>query len=502
MVRPGGLAVVSVTCLALVAGAPRSAGADAREQRSRVTPRAGRVAPERKPPPPTPDDPWARVPVILGRINAPTFPARNFDVTSFGAVGDGRTDSRAAFTKAISACHAAGGGRVVVPAGDFLLQGPIHLKSNVNLHVTREATVRFSNNPAHYLPPVLVRWEGTRCYNYSPLIYALRERNIAITGAGRIDGQATQPGSGWEQLVRIPGEQGKQREDLRAMGRTRVPLPQRVFGVGSNMRPQLFHAYESQNILIEGVTFTGSPFWTLTPAYSRNITVRGVTVIGDRKRTLHNDDAFNPDSSQDVLVENCTFDTVCDNIGIKAGRDNDAWGDQPSENIVIRNTLFRHGWGGVSIGSEVSGGIRNVFIEHNLFQQSRFALHLKSNGFRGGVVQGIYSRNNHIRNAEECIRIESAYGEVSRLDHATPMRDLWFEDLRCETASVVGIRSEGPAGMPITSVVFRNVTVASARQPLHISDTRDYLFDNVRINGVRLPPGVQIAGPIGTRAAR
>jgi polygalacturonase len=502
MARIGGSAAVYLAYLALATGALEPDGAQAREQRGRSTPRAGRVSPDRKPPPPASEDPWARVPKILSRINPPTFPPRSFDVTAYGALGDGRSDARPAFIKAINACNAAGGGRVVVPAGNFLLQGPIQLKSNVNLHVTREAVVRFSNNPVHYLPPVLVRWEGTRCHNYSPLIYAFRERNIAITGAGRIDGQATAPGSGWEQMLKIPGEPGKRREDLRSMGRSLVPLEKRVFGQGSNMRPPLFHPYESQNILIEGVTFTGSPFWTLTPAYSRNITVRGVTVIGDRKRTLHNDDGFNPDSSQDVLVENSTFDTVCDSIGIKAGRDNDAWGDQPSENVVIRNTLFRHSWAGVAVGSEVSGGIRNVFIENNMFQEARFALHVKSNGFRGGVVQGVYSRNNHVRRSEECIRIETAYGEVSRQGHATPLRDLWFEDMRCESASVVGIRSEGPPGRPITNVVFRNVNIGNARQPLHISDTHDYLFDNVNINGVRLPPGIQMAGPIGTRAAR
>jgi polygalacturonase len=494
MARTGGLAAAYLVSVL--------ASAEAREQPGRVTPRAGRVAPGRKLPPPAPDDPWARVPAILARISPPSFPARSFDVTAYGALGDGRSDARPAFLKAIAACNAAGGGRVVVPAGNFLLQGPIHLKSNVNLHVTREATVRFSNNPAHYLPPVLVRWEGTRCYNYSPLIYALRERNIAITGSGRIDGQATAPGSGWEQLVRTAGEPGKQREDLRSMGRTLVPVEQRVFGQGSNMRPPLFQAYQSQNILIEGVTFTGSPFWTLTPAYSRNITVRGVTVVNDLVNTLHNDDGFNPDSSQDVLVEHSTFANICDNVGIKSGRDNDAWGDQPSENIIVRNSLFRHGWGGIAVGSEVSGGIRNVFIENNTFQQTKFALHVKSNGFRGGTVQGIYSRHNHVRRSEECIRIESSYGNVARQDHATPLRDVWVEDLRCESASVVGIRSEGPPGLPISNLVFRNVTIGNARQALHISDTREYLFDNVQINGLRMPPGIRMAGPIGTRAAR
>jgi polygalacturonase len=492
------LAALASTGAALLPGALQ-----ARDRQGNTGARGRRAVPERKQPPITAaPDPWAGVPKILARIVPPTFPARTFDVTSFGAVGDGVTDCRPAFARAIAACHAAGGGKVLVPAGAFLVKGPIHLKSNVNLHVSREATIRFSNDPSHFLPPVLVRWEGTRCYNYSPLIYAIREKNIAITGAGRIDGQATLPGSGWEKLVHTPGQPGKRREDLRSMGRALVPVEQRVFGKGSNMRPQLFHAYEVQNLLIEGVTFTGSPFWTINPAFSRNVTVRGVTVIGDRQRTLHNDDAFNPDSSQDVLVDNCTFDNVCDNVGIKAGRDNDAWGDLPTENVVIRNSLFRHGWGAIAVGSEVSGGIRNVFIENNRMVEARYGLHLKSNGFRGGTVEGVYVRNNRIGRTEECIRIESAYADVNRQSHATPFSNLRFEDLRCDQASVVGVRSEGLPNTPIVNLVFRNVTIGSAREPLHITDTKDYLFENVNINGVHLPPGIQVAGSIGTRAAR
>ncbi|HET8646583.1 MAG TPA: glycosyl hydrolase family 28-related protein, partial [Vicinamibacteria bacterium] len=134
------------------------------------------------------DDPWARVPAILARIQAPTFPARDFVITRYGARADGRTDATAAIRKAVAACHRAGGGRVVVPAGEFLT-GPIHLRSNVNLHLLAGATLRFSRDPAAYLPPVLTRWEGVELMNYSPLVYAYGQENIAVTGAGTLDGQ-------------------------------------------------------------------------------------------------------------------------------------------------------------------------------------------------------------------------------------------------------------------------------------------------------------------------
>ena len=134
------------------------------------------------------DEAWARVPEILKRIKPPVFPKRDFHVTHFGAVGDGKTDCTDAFRKAIAACRKAGGGRVVVPAGKFL-SGPIHLRSNVNLHVTSAATIKFSQDPTRYLPLVFSRWEGMELMNYSPFIYAFEQRNIAITGKGILDGQ-------------------------------------------------------------------------------------------------------------------------------------------------------------------------------------------------------------------------------------------------------------------------------------------------------------------------
>ena len=133
---------------------------------------------------------WAAVPEILARIEPPQFPARNFKITEFGAVGEGQADARPAIHNAIAACHEAGGGRVIIPAGDWLVRGPIHLQSNVNLHLEAGAMVRFSTDPADYLPPVLTRFEGNELMNFSPLIYAHEKENIAITGAGTFDGQA------------------------------------------------------------------------------------------------------------------------------------------------------------------------------------------------------------------------------------------------------------------------------------------------------------------------
>ena len=145
-------------------------------------------------------DPWAKAKAITASIVKPEFPDADFDITAFGAIADSTTDILPAVRKAIDSCHAAGGGRVLVPAGTYYCGGPIHLKSNVNFHLAEGSTIKFSTDPADYLPVVMTRWEGVECYNYSPLIYALDQENIAITGKGTLDGQASN--ENWVELVR------------------------------------------------------------------------------------------------------------------------------------------------------------------------------------------------------------------------------------------------------------------------------------------------------------
>ncbi|MCB1775966.1 MAG: glycoside hydrolase family 28 protein, partial [Candidatus Competibacteraceae bacterium] len=193
------------------------------------------------------EDPWDRAHDILKRVKPPRFRQQKFDITDFGAVGDGVTDCTTAIADAIEMCHQRGGGRVYVPAGQFLT-GAIHLKSNVNLHVTKDATLLFSTDPDQYLPVVLTRWEGNDCYNYSPLIYAYRQTNVAVTGRGLLDGQADlehwwpwkqQTKWGWQE-----GDPGQNNDtaQLRAQGGaiapfTQVPVEERVYGDGHYLRP-------------------------------------------------------------------------------------------------------------------------------------------------------------------------------------------------------------------------------------------------------------------------
>ena len=194
------------------------------------------------------DAAWDELPRILARIQAPVFPAREVDVTRYGAAAGGKLDCGDAIARAIDACNGAGGGRVVIPAGVFLT-GPIHLKSNVNLHVSAGATLLFARDPSRYLPVVYTRWEGVECMNYSPFIYADGQENIAITGEGTLDGQADcehwWPWKGRTQCGWSEGlpNQNKARERLFEMGDKDVPVRERIFGDGGYLRPgrRLFH---------------------------------------------------------------------------------------------------------------------------------------------------------------------------------------------------------------------------------------------------------------------
>ena len=252
------------------------------------------VAPDRAVAESAPKTGWDLVPEILKRIKPPTFPARDFDVTTYGAKGDGTTDCTAAFRDAIAACNKAGGGRVVVPAGKFLT-GPIHLRSNVNLHVTKDATVLFTTDTKAYLPHVLTRFESTEVMNYSPFIYALDQQNIAVTGEGTLDGQASDENWwSWKgQRGKTDGTQVPARDRLVEMAEKNVPVAQRVFGEGSFLRPNFIQPYRCRNVLVEGVTIVRSPMWEINPTLCTNVTVRGVHISSHGP----NNDGCDPESS-------------------------------------------------------------------------------------------------------------------------------------------------------------------------------------------------------------
>jgi len=350
---------------------------------------------------------------ILKNIHAPQFPHRIFNVWRYGARDDGKTNCEEAFRRAIIACHNAGGGEVFVPTGHYLCNGPITLLSGVNFHTQYGVTITFGMNPADYLTGsakhkgcVLVRYEGVWCYNYSPLIYAHGQTNVAVTGLGVFNGQRNAPHSTW---MRWYNSQQKvnwhDRKINWGYSDHLTAMRKRIFGAGYHLMPEFCDFELCHNVLIEGVTFKNSPFWTMHPGYCRNVIVEGVTVYNHDQ---YMDDGLDIDSCDDVLVQNCNIRNDDDNIVIKSGRNADAWpvnGGRPSENIIIRNNWLSHD---IGFGSEMSGGIRNVMALNNQFGNGADIIYMKWGGERGGWINHIYFRGITC-NLARCLSDPSIY---------------------------------------------------------------------------------------------
>lgn len=433
---------------------------------------------------------WEEMEKILARIKAPVFPEREFPVTRYGAAGDGQSDCTSAIARAISECNRAGGGRVAFPAGVFLT-GAIHLKSNVNLYLPAGATLKFSRDPKRYLPLVRTRWEGLELMNYSPLIYADRQENIAITGEGTLDGQADcSSWWAWNGRTRCgskPGDpnQAKARAALIEMAAKDVPVEQRIFGEGSYLRPPLLQPYRSKNILIEAVTVKDSPMWQVTPLFCSNVTIRGVTITGHGPNT----DGCDPDSCADVLIENCSFDTGDDCIAIKSGRNRDGRRvAAPAENVVVRGCRMKDGHGGVTIGSEMSGGVRNVFVENcrldspNLNQALRF----KTNAMRGGAIENIYFRDITVGEVSDAVlQIDFNYEEGENGPERPLVRNIDIRNLTCKK-SKYALQLRGYRSAPIRDVRLADCTFENIALPNVVENVTGLACRNVRINGVPL----------------
>lgn len=409
---------------------------------------------------------------IVRRIMLPQIPEFRVSILQLGAKGDSVSNAKPAFDKAMAQCKKKNGGTIVVPKGVYTLNGPIHFVSNVNLLLEKGARIRFSDNPDFYLPMVLTSWEGTMVYNYSPLIYANGCTNIAITGEGTIDGEG---GNVWNSYK---SKEGADKKLSREMNHNNVPVGDRKFGKGHFLRPQLIQFLNCKNILVENVTIEDSPFWCIHLLKSESITVRGLKYSAFNA----NNDGVDPEYCKDVLIENIDFNNADDNIAIKAGRDHEGRANAatPSQDIVIRNCRFK-GLHGVVMGSEMSAGIKNVYITNcKTVGYLKRGIYFKTNADRGGYIKNIYINDIMLDEVEDCIYITANYqGEGSQ--YPSEVHDIYISDITCNKARETAIIIQGYPQKKVRNVTLKNIEVKAAKNGMTILNTENVTLNDVVI---------------------
>ena len=421
-------------------------------------------------------DGWAMVPEIMKNIKVPTFPDKVFNVLDYGAKSDTTFNSLPAILAAINECNLQGGGKVLIPEGSYLSKGSIILKSHVNLHLAEGARLEFSTEASDYLPMVLTKWEGTECYNYSPLIYSYQSTNVALTGKGVIDGNGAAMFNTWK-----PKEKAGM-DRLRQMGNDTIPVYQRVFGEGWYLRPSMVQFFGCKNVLVEDIEIYDAPFWIVHPVYCDNVTVRGIYIDSNN----YNNDGCDPESSTNVLIENVKFNVGDDGVAIKSGRDQDGWRiGQATENVIIRNCHFAR-WA-ITIGSEMSGGVRNIFIEDCKIDSCRNGIYFKSNLDRGGFFENLHMRNIE---ADIClwgvINFRTDYHGYRGGNYPTQFRNITIENVKCNRVDSVAIMANGVPEAKLYDIALRNIEVKSAPKATQMKNVVNLKLDNIIVNGKQI----------------
>ena len=433
---------------------------------------------------------------IEKNIKAPTFADRTYLITKYGAsTKASAAKNQKAINQAIAKCSKAGGGRVVVPAGQWNT-GAITLKSNVNLVVEKGAELVFAFDRDLY-PLVYTRWEGLDLMNYQPCIYAIDCVNIALTGEGVVNGNGSNERWWYMKGHKVHGYhegvdewQGTAKVGTRAellkMCDKNVPVEQRVFGKGKGLRPQLVNFVRCENVLIEGVELLNSPFWVMHPLLCKNVIVRNVKVFNEGP----NGDGCDPESCENVLIEGCTFHTGDDCIALKSGRNGDGLrANIPCKNVIIRKCTMADGHGGVVIGSEISGGCNNIFAEDCVMDSPNLdrVLRIKTNTCRGGINQNIYMRNIKVGQCKEAVmRINLVYepNEIAERGHIPTVRNVYMENVTCQK-SKYGVLINGlEESSQIYNINVKNCTFNGlGANPIEVTGkSHDVNFENLNVS--------------------
>lgn len=443
-------------------------------------------------------DPWTKLIKIEQDIKEPFFKSNNYNVIAFGAVADGKTFCTESFRKAIQQCSKDGGGRVVVPKGKYLT-GAIHLEDNVNLHLEDGAEILFSTNPEDF-PMVHTSFEGMELMNYSPLIYAYNKKNIAITGKGILNGQANQTnwwpwkgstseGHDYGYRDGMPSQKDKLNLPvLMDMAQTDVPIEKRIFGKGHYLRPNFIEPFGCTNVLIKDVKIINAPFWIIHPIKCTNVIVDGVNIESHGP----NNDGCDPEYSKNVLIKNCTFNTGDDCIAIKAGRDNEGRKVAiMSENIIVRDCKMIDGHGGVVIGSEMSAGVKNVYVENCTMDSPNLdrAIRIKTNSRRGGVVDGVYVRNLTVGKVKEAVlKINLHYAiYADQTGNFIPkVKNVILENVTVKDGGKFAILADGIESSPIENVTFKNVKIEKVEENFSLKHVVNLQIIDTYINNKKI----------------
>ena len=464
----------------------------------------------------------ANLPFPMRPISLPGIPARAVSVTDFGAIGDGLALNTTAFARAIEACAKAGGGRVVVPQGIWLT-GPIELKSNIDLHVERGAVIQFSPRFEDY-PLLRTTWEGSPAVRRMSPIYGTRIENIAITGEGVLDGA----GEAWRMVKKSKLTEGEWRRLIASggivdkSGDTWWPSDEAMNGAAlvrsldnrsapieeyaaarEYLRPVLVSLIECKRVLLDGPTFQNSPAWNIHPLLCEDIVIRNVTVLNPWYS--QNGDGLDLDSCRRAVVFNCRFDVGDDAICLKSGRDE--YGrkrGRPCEEIVISDCVVYHGHGGFTVGSEMSGGVRNVAVRRCTFLGTDLGIRFKTTRGRGGMVEKIwisdivmkdiptdaigfnmyYSGGSPIPEPNGPAELRSRSGLP--VDEGTPrIQDVFLKNIIGRGAQRA-VQIEGLPEMPIRGIELDNVQI-SARTGVVCVDAERIKLTNLQVTPANGP---------------
>lgn len=434
---------------------------------------------------------WKKMETIVKSVTYPTFQNKVYNILQYGAQSDSTFDNTSAITKAIQECSKNGGGIVLVPKGKYK-SSAIHLENNVNFHLDKDSEILFSTNPKDYYPLVHTSFEGTELMNYSPLIYAYKKKNVAITGEGTLNGQASNENWWpWCNATQYGWKKGDpsqadplNRLRLVEMAENNIPVTERVFGEGHYLRPNFVEFFECKSVLIQGITIINAPFWVIHPIKSENVIVDRVTVNSHGP----NNDGCDPEYSKNVIIKNCTFNTGDDCIAIKSGRDGDGRRvAMKSENIIVQNCTMLDGHGGVTIGSEISGGVSNVFVENCKMDSPNLdiAIRVKTNSKRGGLIENFYVRNIEIGQVKTAVLKVNMFYNVHGNQNGTfipRIENIYLENVKVKNGGKYGILAKGYKESTIKNITFKEVTIESVKEAYSIENVDNLKFINTYIN--------------------